>query len=59
MTETVDPLRTRLHAAARWDDDSDWRGVRRVARHRAAPVALALVVAVAPVASPRENRAGR
>ena len=49
MTDTVDPLRVRLHAAARWEDDSDWHGVRRLARRRAAPVALAVVVAAAVV----------
>src|SRR5204862_3839500 len=53
MTRTDDPLRERLHRAALWDDDRDWRDVRRRARRQRAPAVLAAaLVLVVVVAAP-------
>jgi hypothetical protein len=53
MTRMDDPLRERLHRAALWDDDRDWRDVRRRARRQRAPAVLAAaLVLVIVVATP-------
>ncbi|HEX6702132.1 MAG TPA: hypothetical protein VF101_15495 [Gaiellaceae bacterium] len=53
MTRIDDPLRERLHRAVSWDDDRDWRDVRRRARRQRAPAVLAAaLVLVVVVAGP-------
>lgn len=53
MTHIDDPLRQRLRRAALWDDDRDWRDVRRRARRQRAPAVLAAaLVLVVVVAAP-------
>ena len=49
MTESSALVRDRLERAARWDDDSDWQEVRRLARRQSAPLVLAVVTAAAVV----------
>jgi hypothetical protein len=49
MTESSAPVRKRLEDAARWNDDSDWQEVRRLARRRSAPLALVVVMGAAVV----------